>query len=162
MSDAYSVVTNAFTDSTTAIAGTIAGEVTASSGAITDVFSDVAIDELKAGVMNYMRDNLPDELAEALFEQGAEAAEDAVLSERASQAVSMFGYVYGAYMVYQYIKLALTLLTACHEYEQDMGVRIATRQCIKVGDRYCAEEFLGVCYQRRRDYCCYEFSNENI
>lgn len=160
VSDAYSAFTSTFTDAASTAAGNAAGEVVDASGASIDILSDKAIEKLKQQTMNYMRDALPDALSDALFDTATDtatgAAGDAVLSEGASQAVTVIGYVYAAYMVYQYIKLALNLLTACHEYEMDMGVRIATKQCIKVGKKYCAEDALGVCYLRRQDYCCYD------
>lgn len=160
-SDAWGAATSAFTDVASSAAGTTAGQVTDTTGAAVDIFSDQAIEQLQQQAMNYVRDSLPDALSDALFETLAEdtasnAAGDAVLSEGATQAVSILGYAYGAYMVYQYIKLALNLLTACHEYEMDMGVRIATKQCIKVDNKYCAKDGLGICYSRRQDYCCYD------
>ncbi|WP_100916043.1 conjugal transfer protein TraN [Pseudoalteromonas spongiae] len=157
MSDAWGAVSSAFTDTATTAAGTASGTVTDAAGGLTDIFSDQAIEELTQSVMRYAYDNLPAELAQALLQETAtDTGTQVILSEGAGQVVAIIGYVYTAYMVYQYVKLALQLLTACHEYEQDMGVRLATKQCIAVGSKYCAEDFLGVCYLRRKDYCCYD------
>ena len=154
LSDAYGAVTSVFTDSATTAAGSATGSV---GEAGMSVFSDAAMDELASQALGYVYENLPAELAEALITEGTgDAVGTYALSEGASQAVSMIGYAYGAYMVYQYIKLALNLLSACHEYEMDMGVRIATKQCIAIGEKYCAKDALGVCYIRRQDHCCYD------
>ena len=154
LSDAYGAVTSVFTDAATTAAGSATGAV---GDAGMSIFSDAAMDQLASQALGYVYENLPAELAEALITEGTgEAVGTYALSEGASQVVSMIGYAYGAYMIYQYIKLAINLLSACHEYEMDMGVRIATKQCIPIGEKYCAKDGLGVCYIRRQDHCCYD------
>ena len=154
LSDAYGAVTSVFTDSATTAAGSATGAV---GDAGMSIFSEKAMNELASQALGYVYKNLPDELAKALITEGTgDAVGTYALSEGASQVVSIIGYAYGAYMVYQYIKLALNLLSACHEYEMDMGVRIATKQCIPIGEKYCAKDVLGVCYIRRQDHCCYD------
>ena len=157
VSSAWSSVSTVFTDAASTAAGNAVGEVVDASGAAMDIFSKQAMEKLQQAVMKYVYDSIPEELAQALMTETVKnGASTVVLSEGASQAVAVIGYVYAAYMVYQYIKLALNLLTACHEYEMDMGIRLATKQCIPVGKKYCAEDALGVCYLRRQDYCCYD------
>lgn len=159
-SDAWNAVSSLFTDEASSLAGTAGGQVTSESGTVMSIFSDEAMEQMQQAVMRYLHEALPDALADALFQElGAEAGEQAgqmALSDSASQAASVLGAIYGAYVVYQYIKLAINLLSACHEYEMDMGVRIATKQCIPVGEKYCAKDALGICYIRRQDHCCYD------
>lgn len=156
---AWETVSQPITDALTSSAGTAAGEVATSEG-IKSATEEGVMSQLGQTAMNFMAENLPADLSEALFTQAAtDTAEggttDYVLSEGASQAVSVLGYIYGAYVIYQYVKLALQLLTACHEFEGDMGIKLETRQCIPIAEPYCHDEFLGTCLVRRRDYCCY-------
>jgi hypothetical protein len=100
---------------------------------------------------------LPDTLANMIFETGAGQAGQLVLKESVSE---LFSTVFAVYSAYQMIKLALTLLTACDKHEMDMGVKLAQRQCFKVGNKYCSKTYGGIgggfaCMQRRQDYCCY-------
>jgi conjugal transfer mating pair stabilization protein TraN len=59
------------------------------------------------------------------------------------------------YTIYNLTKLLINLLTQCDENEQDMGIKLAQKQCFAVGDKYCGKKALGVCYLRRQDWCCY-------
>ncbi|WP_435277357.1 conjugal transfer protein TraN (plasmid) [Psychrobium sp. nBUS_13] len=156
---AWEAVSQPITDAFTSAAGTAAGEVATSEGA-KQVAEEGVMSQLGQTAMNFMAENLPADLSEALFTQaateaGGQGAGDYVLSEGASQVVSVLGYIYGAYVIYQYVKLALQLLTACHDYEGDMGIKLETKQCIPVAQPYCHDKFLGTCLVRRRDYCCY-------
>jgi len=46
----------------------------------------------------------------------------------------------------------------CHYrlYTFSIQLRIATKQCIPVGEKYCANDALGICYIGRQDHCCYD------
>jgi hypothetical protein len=106
---------------------------------------------------------LPDQIASMLFqeatdemvEQGAAQAGDTVLSEAANQILGIISFIGLLYTIYNLVNLLANILTQCDENEQDMGVRIAQKQCFSVGDSYCAKETLGVCYLKRQDWCCY-------
>src|SRR5690606_36110635 len=117
-----------------------------------------ALAEVEQQVYEFVYDMLPEDLASLLFtEVATDTAEnqagDLVVNEALSDIMSS---VMGAYAVYSYIKLALTLLTMCDDNEMDMGVKIGQRQCFSVGDDYCSAKVLGICYQKRQDYCCYD------
>ncbi|WP_445767792.1 conjugal transfer protein TraN [Rheinheimera sp.] len=134
----------------------IFGNAASSSGsfsALTDGIS-AALQAVQQQVYQFVYDMLPDTLANMVFDTTVTAAgSELVMNEAIGNLLSNVMAVYAAY---QMIKLALTLLTACDEYEMDMGVKLAQRQCFKVGPRYCNKSYFGMaCMQRRQDYCCY-------
>tara|TARA_R100000687_G_scaffold83675_1_gene88553 strand:- start:28737 stop:32843 length:4107 start_codon:yes stop_codon:yes gene_type:complete len=138
------------------IFGNAAATTTTNTGtisALTDGIS-AALSAVQQQVYQFVYDMLPDALANMVFETTATAAgTELVMNEAIGNLLSNVMAVYAAY---QMIKLALTLLTACDEYEMDMGVKLAQRQCFKVGPRYCNKSYFGTaCMQRRQDYCCY-------
>lgn len=141
--------TNTIVDSAgTTVAETAAG---ASEGLISS-----ALATLQQEAYKLVYDMLPDELANLLFDQVVDQAGqqtgELVINETIS---NVFGNIMFAYQVYSLAKLALTLLTMCDENEADMGIKLGQRQCFKVGNKYCSKDFLGICYQRRQDHCCY-------
>lgn len=136
--------------------GNLSGSVAATGSEVATEFAlDVVLDEIKQQMMQFVYDMLPDQLANMIFTTGASGAGSIALSEGMNQALNFVGNVMAVYAAYQMIKLALTLLTACEEEEMDMGMKIAQRVCFKEGDKYCNQEVLGICYQKRQDYCCY-------
>ncbi len=118
---------------------------------------------MQQNVYSFINGALPEELASLMFQeataemvdQGAAQAGDLVLGELASTMMSIVSFVGLIYTIYNVVKLLANLLTQCDEVEQDMGVKLAQRQCFKVGNKYCAEDILGVCYLRRQNYCCF-------
>jgi hypothetical protein len=68
---------------------------------------------------------------------------------------STLSFIGTAYAVYSLIKIGLQLLTMCDDNEMDMGVKLAQRLCFSVGNSYCSKDFLGLCYQKRQNHCCY-------
>lgn len=116
----------------------------------------LAVEQITQQVYQLIYDVLPDALSDLVFTQAVDAAGEATGELLLDEAItSFFGNVMFIYTVYNLTKIALTLLTACDDNELDMGLKIAQRQCFLVGDRYCSDEALGVCYQRRQNYCCY-------
>ena len=127
--------------------------------ASTGIFAGIQQQAMRA-TNDFLIDTFGEEIASFFFEEVAkdsasEAAGQMVLGEGASQAASFMGYIMWAYMVYQLIKLALTIITACEEEEMDMGMMILQRQCFEIGDKYCSKKALGVCIMKRQDHCCY-------
>lgn len=116
-----------------------------------------ALTQVQQAAYQFVYDMIPETLQNLLFENAsayaADASVDLVMNEGITNALSNVMAVYAAY---QMIKLALTLLTACDEHEMDMGVKLAQRQCFKVGPTYCNKSYAGLaCMQRRQDYCCF-------
>ncbi|MFV7762860.1 MULTISPECIES: conjugal transfer protein TraN [Shewanella] len=124
---------------------------------------DTLMHQMQQQLYNFLNDLLPDALADMIFQEatdkmiseGAAQAGDLVLGEMASTIMSIISFVGLIYTIYNVVKILANLLTQCDENEQDMGVKIAQKQCFKVGNKYCAKDVLGVCYLRRQDWCCY-------
>lgn len=136
---------------------TVGGETTA------DGIVSSLMHQMQQQLYNFLNDLLPDALADMLFEeataemvdQGVAQAGDVVLSEAANTFLSILSFVGLIYTIYNVVKILANLLTQCDKNEQDMGVKLAQKQCFAVGGKYCAEKVLGVCYLRRQDWCCY-------
>jgi conjugal transfer mating pair stabilization protein TraN len=119
--------------------------------------------QMQQQVFSYLNDLLPDALADMLFqeatdemvEKGTAEVGETLLSDGASQFLSILSFVGMLYTIYNVVMLLANLLTQCDENEQDMGVKLAQKQCFAVGNKYCAKKVLGVCYLRRQDWCCY-------
>lgn len=150
-----SYFTEPLTSAADSLVGNFSGGVSASAGERASEFSlDIVLDKVKEQMMQMAYDMLPEGLANMIFDVSASGVVQG-LSDQASQTLNFLSNVMAVYAAYQIIKLALTLLTACEEEEMDMGTKLAQRVCFKRGDKYCNKDFLGVCYQRRQDYCCY-------
>ncbi|MBW8191287.1 conjugal transfer protein TraN [Neiella marina] len=123
---------------------------------VNDAMTSLGLDQLEQQMMTYAKDKVTEwfgtELSSQLFSTSAGAVTWGPLM---TSVMSFISFVGMAYMIYQMVVLLLNLLTACEEEEQDMGVRIATHQCFKVGDKYCSMSVLGLCIQKRQDWCCY-------
>lgn len=124
--------------------------------------------EMQQMVYSFLNEALPEAIAEELFQTvtqemiddqaqdfAANQAGDLALSEMAATFMSILSFVGLLYTIYNVINLLANLLTQCDDSEQDMGVKIAQKQCFKVGNKYCAKKVLGICYLRRQDWCCY-------
>ncbi|MCL1107752.1 conjugal transfer protein TraN [Shewanella algicola] len=114
-------------------------------------------------VYSFLNNALPEELAGMLFQEATDKmvednlanVGDTVLSDGASQFMSIISFVGMLYTIYNMVKLLANLLTQCDDNESDVGVKLAQKQCFAVGKKYCAKKVLGVCYVRRQDWCCY-------
>lgn len=117
------------------------------------------LNQLKQQVYGFVKDMLPEQLGNMLFQGGAAVGGEAAAGDLAlnSNITNFMSNVMAAYAAYQMMKLALTLLTACDDVEMDMGVKLAQRMCFEVERPYCSMRvpLVGVCIQRRQDYCCY-------
>lgn len=165
-SDTFTTINNALSSSYDSLVGNASGEIIGATGeTVTATTAGISngVLALKNEVFTFIADALPDGLSSLLFEEagqqaveeGAARVGDTVLTESAS---SFFTTLSAIYTTYQLVKLALTLLTACDDNEQDMGVKLAQRACFKVGKSYCVKKTLGlsaICIQKRQDYCCY-------
>ncbi|MFQ3189330.1 MAG: hypothetical protein ACI936_000454 [Paraglaciecola sp.] len=163
--------TKAITSSYDSLAGNAAGTTTSTSfSAGAEVSAEVGTEGVFAGMQQEMMNGASDFLSEAfgaevrnvVFQDGVSTVgADGVTTVAAEfsgpmqLAGNIFSGIMAAYMVYQMVKLLLTLLTACEEEEMDMGMRIMQRQCFKVDNSYCNKEVLGACMQKRQDWCCY-------
>ena len=135
----------------------VADASSSAAGGATEGIVSNALAKLQQEAYQLVYDMLPEELGNLLFDKVADeaaegAAEELVLNEAVSSALQT---VMAAYAIYSYVKLALTLLTMCDENEADMGIKLGQRQCFPVGGDYCSAKVLGICYQKRQDYCCY-------
>lgn len=161
---AWDAMPKAITQGSETLIGNSTGVVADATGPIAEAFSSTkeaftgALGSLQQNIYQLAYEALPQELASQLFTQaGGEAVTDAATQELVlnESITNFFSNVMLAYQVYSTIKLALTLLTMCDENESDMGIKLAQRQCFKVGGSYCSKKILGVCIQKRQDHCCY-------
>ena len=160
VSSAWQSLSEPITSAYNSVLGNATGEVITEGGktvvaeGATESAMGAALAEVQQQVYEFVYDMLPEDLASLLFtETATKEGTELIVNEAISDIMSS---VMGAYAVYSYIKLALTLLTMCDENEQDMGVKLGQRQCFAVGNDYCSAKVLGVCYQKRQDYCCYD------
>lgn len=147
------------TDAVSSVYNTVMGEATeaGASAVIEDGAVSAALDAVKQKLFETVYNALPEELAKTLITETAanEATGEAaqyVLNETVGSIINFIG---AAYTAYSLVKIGLQLLTMCDENESDMGVKLAQRQCFKVGGTYCSKDVLGLCYQKRQDHCCY-------
>jgi hypothetical protein len=165
VTDGWNALPEAITTPFETLAGNVQGAIMDATGqtvaeggasAATNAIS-TALANLQQQAMSIVYDMLPEELAGMLFKNEAgTAATDATAELFLNEAVtSALQSVMAAYSIYSTIKLALTLLTMCDENESDMGIKLGQRQCFKVGGDYCSKVVLGICYQKRQNYCCY-------
>jgi hypothetical protein len=158
--DAWQSISKPLSSAYNSVMGNASNKVVDSFGEVVADISDGisgALASLQQQAYRLVYDMLPEELAKSLFtevaaEEGAEQAAELALNETLS---SVLSGVMAAYAIYSYIKLALTLLTMCDDNESDMGIKLGQRQCFSVGGTYCSAKVLGICYQKRQDYCCY-------
>lgn len=151
---AFKKATDNFIGNSSGKVATEAGTVVVDPGATSSAIGS-AMSALQQKTYRFVYDMMPPDLASLLFQTaGEEGAEQLVLNEALTQGLST---VMAIYTTYQMVKLALTLLTACDDVEMDMGVRLAQRSCFKVGEDYCSKRYplIGVCMQKRQNYCCY-------
>ena len=147
------------TDAVSSVYNSVMGEATeaGASAVIEEGAISAALDAVKQKLFETVYNALPEELAKALI---TETAANEATGEAAQYALnetvgSIINFIGAAYTAYSLVKIGLQLLTMCDENEMDMGVKLAQRQCFKVGDTYCSKEVLGLCYQKRQDHCCY-------
>jgi hypothetical protein len=133
---------------------TVGGE-TATDGIVSSLMH-----QMQQQLYSFLNDLLPDALADMLFDEvttevGGQVVQEIGLSAAAETIMSIISFVGLIYTIYNVVKILANLLTQCDKNEQDMGVKLAQKQCFAVGSKYCAEKVLGVCYLRRQDWCCY-------
>lgn len=131
--------------------------ITAAGAPATEGAISLALQKLEAKVGQVVYDMLPEQMGEMLFTDAAlQSGNNEVQGMVINESIANFASnVMFAYQVYSFIKLGLQLLTMCEEEEADMGIKLGQRQCFKVGGSYCSSKVLGICYQKRQDYCCY-------
>lgn len=164
ITDAYQAASNWVGETlTTATDGMLGNEGIANGvNVISDGISS-ALTAVQQAAFELIYDIAPDALKDFLFDNATDYALDPantelIMNEAISEALSTF---FAIYTIYNLTKLALTLLTACDDNEIDMSVKLAQRQCFKVGDDYCSKELpvvsglVPVCIQKRQNYCCY-------
>lgn len=124
---------------------------------VSESFIGSALNAAQQKVFKLVYNALPEELAKALITETTTGEGASKVSEYALNKTlgSVLNFIGTAYTAYSLVKIGLQLLTMCDENESDMGVKLAQRQCFKVGGTYCSSEVLGLCYQKRQDHCCY-------
>lgn len=163
--DGYQAISNWAMDGIRSATESIFGNAASSSagGAVSAISEGIsaALSALQQQTFQFVYNMLPDALAQMIFQETANVAAGEASKLALQDSVGNFvSGLMAVYAVYSLAKLALTLLTACDEHEMDMGIKLAQRQCFKVGPTYCNKRFpviggLGACMQRRQDYCCY-------
>lgn len=126
------------------------GSVEGLMGSLTSLLGDQATD--------LVLENLSDVLAEELMQQAIEDGTMAALQEAAvaevasmlSTMVSVAGWIYFAYKVYNMINS----MRQCSPGELMLACKKAKQVCHKVGTR-CKTKVLGACLQKMEVYCCF-------
>lgn len=164
---AWDAVSTPITSATESLFGTAAGategaaSAAASAGGVGGGFSITAyigdaINAVQQKAMALVYNMLPDALAKMVMTETTKngATEYAMNGLGDGLLGNAAGMIMGAYSIYSWAKLAISLLTACDEKEMDMGTKLGQRQCVSFGDPYCS---IGsaLCIQRRQDHCCY-------
>ena len=120
----------------------------------------LSINNLKQQMMKFTYELInkifPGAAKSFITKTGSGEAAKYALSAKAQVVANIIGYINYAYMAYMAIKLAINLLYACKKEEQDMGIKIATKQCFKIGSSYCSSKVLGICMQKRQNWCCFK------
>lgn len=142
------------TDAVSSVYNTVMGEAAeAGTPIIEEGAISAALDAAKQKLFETVYNALPEELAKTLI---TESATSEGLQYTLNKTLgSVLNFIGTAYTAYSLVKIGLQLLTMCDENEADMGVKLAQRQCFKVGGTYCSKDVLGLCYQKRQDHCCY-------
>lgn len=163
--DGYNAVANWASDGIRSASESVFGNATAETtnalGETVSAISDgvsAALAQIQQQVYQFVYDMLPDQLSNMIFTETANVAAGEASKLAMNETLTNFmSNVMAVYAAYQMIKLALTLLTACDENEMDMGVKLAQRQCFKVGATFCSKSYgvFGACMQRRQSYCCF-------
>src|SRR5690606_5310802 len=144
-----------FTSAVESAIGNVTGAVTTETGAaLAENFGGGILGALKQQIAQFVYDSLPQELATEIFVVGAEGAVEG-FSAPVQSALNFLGTVMAIYAAYQILKLALTLVSACDENEQDVGLKLEMRQCFMIRDKYCHKSAPWGCLIRRKDHCCY-------
>lgn len=148
-----------FTSAVETAVGNITGLVTDEAGRkFAENFGGGIMGAVQQQISQFIYDLFP-ELGKLLFSTTTNAGGQVVvngMSEGMTQFTNFLGNVMMVYMAYQIIKLALTMIAACDENEQDVGLKIEMRQCFMIRDKYCHKSApWGGCLIRRRDHCCY-------
>lgn len=145
-----------FTSAVENAIGNVAGMISGTPGVepVKYAFGEGMMGAAKTQAAQFIYDAMPEELAELVFTANLDG-EVTGLTNTGQNIVTTVNWLMTAYMTYQLVKLALTLLTACDENEQDVGLKLQMRQCFEVGDDYCETSVLGVCMVKRQNHCCY-------
>lgn len=166
VTSAYDAVSTSLSNAWSSLSGNVTGEVTTAAGeGVGTVASELGLDTMKQEMTNFVADLMPDALRDVLFEESATVAGEYAMSESLTELTNMFSGVMAIYTAYQMVNLAITLATQCDDNEQDAGLKIAMKQCIKVNNSIngdinndkstCKKKVLGVCVKKQHHYCCY-------
>ena len=105
-------------------------------------------------ILGSLSDVLADDILKEAAQEGAMAAlQEAAVAEVAamlSTMISIAGWIYFAYKVYNMI----TAMRQCSPGEMMLGCKIAKGVCHKIGIR-CKTKVLGACLQKMDVYCCF-------
>jgi len=88
---------------------------------------------------------------------GPELASAIIVTDPATQQLVFTGpvqWILVVYYVYQILKIIGHILYACTEDELNLGLRRENQECVYLG-KYCADEVLGVCVEKRKSFCCF-------
>ena len=90
-----------------------------------------------------------------------EAFANTIFTTTTSGGITTYGFagvlswIMTIYYVYQIIKIIGHIIYRCTEEELKLGISLAAEQCIYAG-KYCHDEVLGICIEKRKSWCCYK------
>jgi len=167
-SSAWEATSSLFTNAADVTSGAPTQNLIAETGEVLGEFFDVInpselIGDYAEMLANYLYDLLPDIMKDALVAAaeavggslGPEAVGSEVLGQLGGALIEAVSFIGMVYAVYQLVKLAYTLLTACTEPELPMKNLLSEGKCFKTKHKPCKKVF-GVCTSRAKNYyCCY-------
>ncbi|MCR9821585.1 conjugal transfer protein TraN [Vibrio parahaemolyticus] len=162
----WNTVSSKLTGAVGNTAGNTSANLVSNTGSVIGNFSSsvtTALSNFKNTLMQKIYDMLPETLQNAINSaatsiggSGAAATGATAMNTIATSVMNVISFIGWVYAVYQLAKLAYTMLTACTEEEEDMGVQLLGKKCFKTHHEDCDKVF-GVCTNRAKDFhCCYE------
>ncbi|WP_323697046.1 conjugal transfer protein TraN [Thiorhodovibrio litoralis] len=155
--DSWDAVTDAFTSAANNLMGNTAAS--ASEGA-----ARLSLDAAKQAVMRqtvqWVANIFGDAAANALFvtSSGGPAVVGGTVQAGQLQLGGLLGttlsWIMTAYMIYTVVMILIRIIWKCEQDEFELGAKRELRSCHYVGS-YCKTDFLGLCIEKRKSYCCF-------
>ncbi|WP_323705345.1 conjugal transfer mating pair stabilization protein TraN [Thiorhodovibrio frisius] len=155
--DSWDAVTDAFTTAANNLMGKTAAS--ASEGA-----ARLSLDAAKQAIMRqtvqWVANVFGDAAANALFvtSGGGPAVVGGSVQAGQLQLGGLLGttlsWIMTAYMIYSVLMILIRIIWKCEQDEFELGAKRELRSCHYVGS-YCKTDFLGLCIEKRKSYCCF-------
>jgi len=155
--DSWDAVSEAFTSAANNLMGNTAA-------AVSDGAAKLSLDAAKQALMRqtaqWTANVFGDAAANALFavEGGGQAVVGGAVQAGQIQLGGLIGatlaWVMVAYMIYSIVMILIRIIWKCERDEFELGAKRELRSCHYVGS-YCDSDFLGVCIEKQKAFCCF-------